>query len=169
MTAAAVAAKGVVGAQPGRGGVPAAAPKSGWLASAAKMPPAAIATLRPGVQPAAAGRPLPQQTAPTATGLPVDQGPGDDGVVLMCGDIALSSEFRDWCREQLKRLQGSEDLALVEVILSMASRSEVADTCQSYLGNKTGVGAFVAEFLKRKDAELLRQAQAAKKKAKKGK
>jgi hypothetical protein len=31
------------------------------------------------------------------------------------------------------------------------------------------VGAFVAEFLKRKDAELLRQAQAAKKKAKKGK
>ncbi len=42
--------------------------------------------------------------------------------------------------------QGSEDLALVEVILSMASRSEVADTCQSYLGNKAGKDSCHSSF-----------------------
>jgi hypothetical protein len=79
-----------------------------------------------------AAAPQQQQRPPTPTQQPQLQ--------LMLGDLALSSEFRDWCREQLECLLGTEDLSLIKVLLPMEYRSEVADTCQTYnnVGNRAG-------------------------------
>lgn len=134
MTAAAIAARGVVSSA-----VP--APKGGWAAAAlvgkvmvpplAPAPPTRPSQAVASKQPASA---VSRQTEPAA----LEQPSISDSLVLMVGDMALSSEFRDWCREQLRKLTGSDDLSLVEVILTMQSRSEVAETCNITLGNKTG-------------------------------
>ena len=133
MSAAAIAAKSAA--------VP-APPKGGWTAAAVvgkvMVPPLAPAPppARP-TAPATTSKPAAPVARPLESSAP-EAPPVSDNVVLMIGDSALSSEFRDWCRDQLVKLNGSDDLSLVEVVLSMASRSEVADTCNMALGNKTG-------------------------------
>ncbi|GAX81305.1 hypothetical protein CEUSTIGMA_g8736.t1 [Chlamydomonas eustigma] len=167
MTAAAVAAKGLPPALSAAKVVPTTASKGAWAATAQKASPPAVATpMRTNVAPSkltaahpATARPL---LAPAASHPPSVR--SEDDSPIMFGDIPLSRDFKDWCREQLKRLINSEDFGLIDVLLAIESRSEVADMCQMVMGNKTGIGAFVAEFLKRKDAEVLRHQQTSKKK-----
>ena len=143
-TAAAIAAKGIPAAVNRQAPAPA---KGAWAAAAVKAPPAgggggaanarAPALAQPARQPVQPIRPTqlpaaPQQQAGTSR--------QDDGTKLMFGDITLSSEFRDWCRDQLKRFTDTEDLSLIEVLLSLESRSEVADTCNMVMGDKTAGG-----------------------------
>ncbi|KAF5828252.1 hypothetical protein DUNSADRAFT_17891 [Dunaliella salina] len=85
------------------------------------------------------------------------------GPPLMAGDVVLSSEFQGWCRNEMLRFFGHTDLSLVEVLVTLPSRSEVADYCSMFMEGKPGVSTFVAEFLKRKDAEVARATAPAKK------
>ena len=59
---------------------------------------------------------------------------------------------RDWCKGQMKLLNGSEDLTLVEFLMGLASSGETAEYIQLYLGNspagKPAVAAFTMEFLR---------------------
>ncbi|GIL80796.1 hypothetical protein Vretimale_9093 [Volvox reticuliferus] len=87
---------------------------------------------------------------------------GDDSTGLFDGEIQMSAEFRNWCRAKMVEFFGNDDLSLVHFLLSVNSRSEVADYCQMYMRGKPNVSTFVADFLKRKDAELARQASGAK-------
>ena len=133
MTAAAVAAKGV----PAAFAAVAAPPNKGaWAAAAVKAFPGPVRTpvaqpIKPANQPIKAAAPTAVQQQQPAPRL-------DDGTKIMFGDIELSSEFRDWCREQIRRFLDTEDLGLIDVLLSLESRSEVADTCQMVMGNRTG-------------------------------
>lgn len=144
-TAAAVAAKGL----PAAAAPAAAAGKGAWTTVAgpagtvAKGPAVAVvgaarpngvavvATVRPGVAPAPV---RPAQPAPAPAPPPIIM----DGSSIMFRDQPLSTEFHDWCKDQVKRLLSTDDMAMIEVLLSMDSRSEVAETCQLYMGNKPG-------------------------------
>lgn len=66
--------------------------------------------------------------------------------------LTPASVSRDWCKGQMKLLNGSEDLTLVEFLMGLASSGETAEYIQLYLGNSTAgrpaVAAFTTEFLK---------------------
>ena len=50
-------------------------------------------------------------------------------------------------------LKGSDDLTLVQFLMSCASTGEVADYTSAYLGRSAEVSQFTSEFLRRKYAE----------------
>lgn len=58
-----------------------------------------------------------------------------------------------WCKEQMLKLQGQDDLTLVRFLLSCSSTGEVAEYISAYLGKSAEVSKFTSEFLKRKYAE----------------
>ncbi|GIL65791.1 hypothetical protein Vafri_19417 [Volvox africanus] len=150
-------------------GAPPAAPASiatkASVASAVRAPAAAVvikgATSAPAAQRVAAPPPAPTVStsySPAAAAAPS----GDDSTGLFDGEIQMSAEFQNWCRAKMVEFFGNDDLSLVHFLLSVNTRSEVADYCQMYMRGKPNVSTFVADFLKRKDAELARQASGAK-------
>eukprot|EP00798_Chlamydomonas_sp_ICE-L_P021193 gene21193-28095_t len=176
ITAAAIAARNLPAQQaapPPRPPAAGGASKSPWAAqNAVKAPTGAsvfVAPARPQAQAKAAPTPAAPSPAP----------PARDGDVLpKVGDIVMSSEFTTWCNGEMLRFFGSSDLTLIKFLLDTVSRSEVADYCQAYMGDKPadywqaymgdkpGASTFVAEFLKRRDADACRSTSSSKKKKK---
>ena len=62
----------------------------------------------------------------------------------------MSSEMKAWCKQELKRIVGSDDLTLLEFCYSLESDAEVKEYLTMYLGNNALVGAFASEFIVRK-------------------
>ncbi|EFJ40027.1 hypothetical protein VOLCADRAFT_108378 [Volvox carteri f. nagariensis] len=147
-TAAAVAAKSL-------NAVPAA--RASAAAVIAKPAAAAVAPTR-----ASAPAPAPATSTSYAPAAMASNPGGDDSAGLFDGEIQMSAEFRNWCRSKMVEFFGNDDLSLVHFLLTVNSRSEVADYCQVYMRGKPNVSTFVADFLKRKDAELARQASGSK-------
>ncbi len=58
--------------------------------------------------------------------------------VFDAGDLTLTNDFRDWCRGEMTRFFGNADLTLIEFLMDVSVRSEVADYCQAYMGDKPG-------------------------------
>eukprot|EP00735_Rhodelphis_limneticus_P006234 TRINITY_DN18612_c0_g1::TRINITY_DN18612_c0_g1_i1::g.1186::m.1186 TRINITY_DN18612_c0_g1::TRINITY_DN18612_c0_g1_i1::g.1186 ORF type:complete len:182 (+),score=64.40,sp/Q5U236/GGYF2_XENLA/32.62/2e-09 TRINITY_DN18612_c0_g1_i1:79-546(+) len=67
------------------------------------------------------------------------------------GGPEVSSEFREWCKEQMYTLNNkSKDLTLIEFLLSLNSKDEVWDYAYQYLGRRPEVTQFIETFLQRK-------------------
>lgn len=58
-----------------------------------------------------------------------------------------SPEFRDWCMQEMERLQGNENVLVV--LLETGANFEIMEIARSNLKGDN-IGAFVAEFIKRK-------------------
>lgn len=58
-----------------------------------------------------------------------------------------------WCKEQMIKFQGQDDLTLVRFLMSCSSTGEVAEYLTAYLGKSADVSKFTSEFLRRKYAE----------------
>ena len=121
--------------------------------------PAAPPQAQPqGPAPGGPAQPQPQpRQAPSQPAAPQHDAQGgraaDPDVPVDGSGRQLSPDFRDWCRSQLLDLTGSTDLALIEFLMTLASRSEVAEYVQLYLGTSERVAAFTTEFLDRMFAE----------------
>lgn len=76
-------------------------------------------------------------------------------VHLFSGQLKISQQFREWCRANMVELGGSGDIALIEFLLSLKSRSEIAEYIQEYFKEAPAdkLSVFISEFLKRKDAD----------------
>ena len=81
----------------------------------------------------------PPHQAPSAAP-PAASAAAQMGPFLMAGDVVLSSEFQGWCRAEMQRFFGHNDLSLVEVLVTLPSRSEVADYCSMFMEGKPGKG-----------------------------
>ena len=73
-------------------------------------------------------------------------------------EATMSAEFESWCRKQMMILTGSEDMTLMQFLMSLVSPGEIAEYIREYLGEKPSISSFTAEFIKRKavDAQRLR-------------
>ena len=144
-------------APPSSGGAwAAAAGQAPKIAAVMKPPPAAAASAPPSAVhvPPVAARPPPPPPPPPARrpvvpGTPVEHDVGPTSA-NNGGSGLLSGLFKEWCSEQMKSLQGTEDVALCEFLMSLESNSEAAEYVTLYLGSSSQVSAFCAEFLKRK-------------------
>lgn len=76
-------------------------------------------------------------------------------VHLFSGQLKISQQFREWCRANMVEMGGSGDIALIEFLLSLKSRSEIAEYIQEYFKEAPPdkLSVFISEFLKRKDSD----------------
>lgn len=69
------------------------------------------------------------------------------------GGSAMSGDMADWCSVQLKKINNSDDLTLVEFCMSLGSAVEIREYLAAYLGSTPQVSQFATEFIKRKDGK----------------
>lgn len=62
----------------------------------------------------------------------------------------VPSDFMAWCGTQIKNINGSEDLTLVEYCATLEDPGEIREYMAAYLGSTPKVSAFASEFIQRK-------------------
>ena len=62
----------------------------------------------------------------------------------------MSSEMKAWCRTEMRKITGSDDLTLLEFCYSLESDEEIREYLQMYLGSSAQVNTFAADFTLRK-------------------
>ncbi|GLE06272.1 hypothetical protein PINS_up015519 [Pythium insidiosum] len=62
----------------------------------------------------------------------------------------MPSEFMAWCAKNLKAINGSDDLTLVEYCATLEDPGEIREYLAAYLGSTPRVSAFATEFIQRK-------------------
>eukprot|EP00210_Caulerpa_lentillifera_P001363 g1311.t1 len=78
---------------------------------------------------------------------------GGGGGSLFPGQSSVSVEFCQWCKDSMVQLGGTGDFALIEFLMSLKSRSEIAEYIQEYFTDAPSdkLSSFITEFMKRKD------------------
>lgn len=64
----------------------------------------------------------------------------------------MPADLERWCRTQLSRLTGNEDLTLMHFCMTLEEAEDVTEYITQYLGRSAEVTKFASEFLRRKDA-----------------
>lgn len=105
-------------------------------------------TGRPGAWQAVTSRP----SANVQTLKPVAAVPAQQPQSVIAGELEPeifrnSPDFRDWCMKEMERLQGNENVLVV--LLETGANFEIMEIARSNLKGDN-IGAFVAEFIKRK-------------------
>lgn len=62
----------------------------------------------------------------------------------------MSSSLESWCKEQMRKLNGSDDLTLVAFCMTLTDPVEIRQYLTAYLGSSSQVGNFATEFINRK-------------------
>ena len=65
---------------------------------------------------------------------------------------APPGDFKSFCRAEMRALNDSDDLTLVDFLLSLPSAGEVTEYVQLYLGNSPRAAAFGNELIRVKRA-----------------
>lgn len=128
---------------------------SGWQSGALKQQtgpavvagPNIMATPRPVViQARASTAPssMPVAAPRRASGRAAGQQAGDDFGATM--NPALES----WCKEQMRKLNGSDDLTLVSFCMTLNDPAEIRQYLTAYLGSAPQISNFATEFINRK-------------------
>jgi len=134
---------------PSIGGAPASRmPTSqAWAASQAGPRPAASAppgSNYPSLSKPTSAKPL---ASPASTAQPVAQQQSKQPKSKMPKPVA---EFRQWCGDQMRTLTGSNDMTLVDFLVSLPSPSEIQEYVNVYLGKTPQTSKFATELIKRK-------------------
>jgi hypothetical protein len=146
-------------------GAPAARKPSSWAAkaggttfSAPEAPAARPAAARTGPTAAAPAAPSPTPARPTAsvpsapTPTPTPKVGANAGKEKSSfGGKEMSPDMATWCTAQLKRLNGSDDLTLMQFCMSLDSAAEIRQYLSEYLGSSPAVTNFATEFIKYKE------------------
>ena len=71
----------------------------------------------------------------------------------------MSPTMEAWCREQLIRLNGSDDLTLASFCMTLKDSNEIHQYLSAYLGNSSEVNKFATEFILRKGGGSSRETE----------
>ncbi len=63
----------------------------------------------------------------------------------------MTPVLESWCKEQMKKLNGSEDLTLVAFCMTLTDPVEIKQYLTAYLGSTSQVNNFASEFINRKN------------------
>uniref|UniRef100_A0A6S8CDN4 GYF domain-containing protein n=1 Tax=Aureoumbra lagunensis TaxID=44058 RepID=A0A6S8CDN4_9STRA len=66
------------------------------------------------------------------------------------GAASQNNTLEAWCKTQLKKITGSDDLTLIQFCMTLDDTSEIRQYLSMYLGSTPPVAAFANEFIKRK-------------------
>ena len=74
-------------------------------------------------------------------------------------DGKMTPALESWCREQMRKLNGSDDLTLVAFCMTLTDSVEIRQYLTAYLGSTTQVNNFATEFISRKNGATASQEQ----------
>jgi hypothetical protein len=60
---------------------------------------------------------------------------------------SMSPALEKWCKEQMQRINGSEDLTLVAFCMTLTDANEIRQYLTTYLGGTAAVNSFATEFI----------------------
>jgi len=63
----------------------------------------------------------------------------------------MSPALENWCKEQLRKITGSDDLTLVSFCTTLKDDAEIHQYLVAYLGSSPQVNSFASEFISRKN------------------
>ena len=63
----------------------------------------------------------------------------------------MSPSLENWCKDQMRKLNGSEDLTLVAFCMTLSDAVEIRQYLTAYLGTNPQVNTFATEFINRKN------------------
>jgi hypothetical protein len=66
-------------------------------------------------------------------------------------DDKMTPDLENWCKQQMKKLNGSEDLTLVAFCMTLSDPMEIKQYLTAYLGSTPQVNNFASEFISRKN------------------
>merc|ERR1712192_75683 len=66
-------------------------------------------------------------------------------------DDKMTPDLENWCKQQMKKLNGSEDLTLVAFCMTLSDPMEIKQYLTAYLGSTPQVNNFASEFINRKN------------------
>eukprot|EP00523_Entomoneis_sp_CCMP467_P010635 CAMPEP_0168738414 /NCGR_PEP_ID=MMETSP0724-20121128/10919_1 /TAXON_ID=265536 /ORGANISM="Amphiprora sp., Strain CCMP467" /LENGTH=1104 /DNA_ID=CAMNT_0008785753 /DNA_START=77 /DNA_END=3391 /DNA_ORIENTATION=+ len=124
----------------------------GWNNAAAKLTPAVVVT-KPGqvkttqaAKPSAAARSrsVPVTSSSQAASAKQTSAAGDDFGAKM------SPALEKWCKDQMIKLNGSDDLTLLSFCMTLTDPNEIRQYLVTYLGTSPQVNSFANEFIQRK-------------------
>ena len=126
---------------------------TGWQGGAAQQRPAAVVPMQPApvaqtrvpqpqiAQVAAANAQLStrsQKSQPTST-TPADE-----------FGAKMSPALEKWCKDQMMKLNGTDDLTLVSFCMTLTDPIEIRQYLTTYLGSNAQVNSFATEFINKK-------------------
>ncbi len=65
----------------------------------------------------------------------------------------MSPTMEKWCKDQMQKLNGSDDLTLVTFCMTLTDSDEIRQYLSAYLGSTPQVNNFATEFIKRKGGD----------------
>jgi hypothetical protein len=65
----------------------------------------------------------------------------------------LSPALEKWCKEQMEKLTGGDDLTLIAFCMTLTDANEIRQYLQAYLGNGANVNSFATEFISKRGFE----------------
>lgn len=60
----------------------------------------------------------------------------------------MSPTLESWCKDQMRQLNGSDDLTLVSFCMTLTDRDEIRQYLTAYLGSTKQVNGFATEFIR---------------------
>jgi hypothetical protein len=63
----------------------------------------------------------------------------------------MSPTMENWCKDQLRQINGSDDLTLAAFCMTVKDDAEIKQYLTAYLGTSSQVNAFASEFINRKN------------------
>ena len=141
---------------------PAASSMAARLAQQHGLQPAAKPSAAPAASPAPSSAPLRQQNRPAAAPA-ARAAPPAAAKSAFGGPVATSNPdaLQTWCKTQLKKINGSDDITLIQFCMTLTDNSEIRQYLSMYLGSTPQVAAFANEFIKRKQGKVPAAAAAA--------
>ena len=137
----------------------AATGSTGWSSGTLKQTPAAVvpnANMMPGARPGQhrTGKTQPSQVPGGARKVaPVTQQRSSSTASSTPADefgASMSPVLEKWCKDQMQKINGSDDLTLVAFCMTLDDANEVRQYLTTYLGSTPQVNSFATEFINKR-------------------
>jgi hypothetical protein len=125
---------------------------SGWQGGAVVPTPAAVVSVPNNLTSSSQGKPVSAQrqvSAPSAMQQQHRRASQDDQHADNFG-ATMSPALEIWCKAQMTKINGSDDLTLVSFCMTLNDPSEIRQYLTAYLGSSPQVSSFAAEFINKR-------------------
>ncbi len=144
--------------QPSSGWANVAAGTQGWTSGLVSKttgagPAAAAASLRPSQTTRSASGPSVASAMNKSSPLTLQQRSSSNASGSTPAEefgATLSPTLEKWCKEQMEKLTGSDDLTLIGFCMTLTDANEIRQYLQAYLGNGPKINAFATDFINKR-------------------
>lgn len=143
--------------QPSSGWANVASGSKGWSSGVVKKAspnevpvPAGTKVGNPNMQAPQMQTPSQAMKNTSSSGQPKETSKANSSTLAQEFGATMTPALETWCKEQMQRINGSDDLTLVAFCMSLTDASEIRQYLTTYLGSTGPVNNFATEFINRR-------------------